>query len=610
MSIKHFILSFFITTLTIGTPVELRSQSKSDYQLAEQFSRQGEFNKAAEYYLKVYRKNNSPAYFDKYISALISGKNYKTAEKTLKKEIKRNPARLSNLVNLGDLYWIMGDKDEANSIWDKVISKLNENQNEIIPMAYQFTKINQPKYALKAYELGKETINGFYSYYPQMADLYGVIGEYGKMIDTYLELININAGYLQTVQNLLNRNFDFTEDNENTRLLKQKLLQKTNKYPDNQMYAEMLIWLNLQQNNFYGAFVQVKSLDKRFKENGSRLINFARLASKNEEYEIAIDAYKTVIGKGDFQPYFETAEFEILSTKKILLDNNQTTTLKDYSKLKNLYLSTINKYGISDLTTAPIREMAEINAQNLALSNEAIKWLTKTIETPNLSKREVALCKIDLGDYLLLENKIWESVLYYMQAEKAFKYDALGDEAKLRAAKVYYYTGEFNWALAKLNILKGSTSKLISNDALYLSNLITDNTTIDTNLHPMQMYAHAELWYVQKHFEESYKKLDTLQSYYPDHTLADEILFQKFKIRQSQKNYTECVNELTDLLSYYGQDILADDAAFNLGILYENHLNNPEKAKEYYLLIMTDYPDSVFVTEARKRYRKLRGDSA
>ncbi|MGB0390048.1 MAG: tetratricopeptide repeat protein, partial [Salibacteraceae bacterium] len=414
----------------------------------------------------------------------------------------------------------------------------------------------------------------------------------------------------QTVQNLLNRNFDFTEENENTRLLKQKLLQKTNKYPDNQMYAEMLIWLNLQQNNFYGAFVQVKSLDKRFKENGSRLINFARLASKNEEYEIAIDAYKTVIGKGDFQPYFETAEFEILSTKKILLDNNQTTTLKDYSKLKNLYLSTINKYGISDLTTAPIREMAEINAQNLALSNEAIKWLTKTIETPNLSKREVALCKIDLGDYLLLENKIWESVLYYMQAEKAFKYDALGDEAKLRAAKVYYYTGEFNWALAKLNILKGSTSKLISNDALYLSNLITDNTTIDTNLHPMQMYAHAELWYVQKHFEESYKKLDTLQSYYPDHTLADEILFQKFKIRQSQKNYTECVNELTDLLSYYGQDILADDAAFNLGILYENHLNNREKAKEYYLLIMTDHPDSVFVTEARKRYRKLRGDSA
>ena len=88
--------------------------------------------------------------------------------------------------------------------WQVCLTQLNSHQNEIIPTAYHFTKIHQPEYALKAYELGKKSIPGFYSYYPQMADLYGVVGEYGQMIDLYLELISVNPGYLQTVQNLLN----------------------------------------------------------------------------------------------------------------------------------------------------------------------------------------------------------------------------------------------------------------------------------------------------------------------------------------------------------------------------------------------------------------------
>ena len=123
------------------------------------------------------------------------------------------------------------------------------------------------------------------------------------------------------------------------------------------------------------------------------------------------------------------------------------------------------------------------------------------------------------------------------------------------------------------------------------------------------MYAEADLWYMQQQYDEAYKKLDTLQSYYPDHALADEVLYQKYKIKFSQKRYSEGAIDLQSLIDSYGSDILGDDAIFKLGELYENQLNDTEKAMEYYLLLMTDYQDSVFVTEARKRYRKLRGDS-
>ncbi|HEX3384829.1 MAG TPA: tetratricopeptide repeat protein [Mucilaginibacter sp.] len=42
--------------------------------------------------------------------------------------------------------------------------------------------------------------------------------------------------------------------------------------------------------------------------------------------------------------------------------------------------------------------------------------------------------------------------------------------------------------------------------------------------------------------------------------------------------------------------------------MYENKLNDKERAKAYYQKIITDYPDSLYINEARKRFRLLRGD--
>ena len=65
---------------------------------------------------------------------------------------------------------------------------------------------------------------------------------------------------------------------------------------------------------------------------------------------------------------------------------------------------------------------------------------------------------------------------------------------------------------------------------------------------------------------------------------------------------------LQDVIEKYAQDILADDALFQLADIYENKLNNKDKAKDLYETLLTKYPGSLFGVDARKRYRKLRGD--
>ena len=72
---------------------------------------------------------------------------------------------------------------------------------------------------------------------------------------------------------------------------------------------------------------------------------------------------------------------------------------------------------------------------------------------------------------------------------KEFKNDPLGHLAKFKNAQVYYFSGEYDWCQAQLDVLKASTSKLIANDALELSVLITDNYNMDTSETAMKLFA-------------------------------------------------------------------------------------------------------------------------
>ena len=53
---------------------------------------------------------------------------------------------------------------------------------------------------------------------------------------------------------------------------------------------------------------------------------------------------------------------------------------------------------------------------------------------------------------------------------------------------------------------------------------------------------------------------------------------------------------------------MADDAYYKLAQLYETKLNQPQRAKECYEAIIDNYEDSIYFIEARKKFRRLRGD--
>jgi tetratricopeptide (TPR) repeat protein len=583
------------------------AQQGTDEQLAQQFYQNKEFDKALDYYEKLYNKKSPDQFYTPYLNCLLETKDFKKAEKIVKKHIKQHPENLSFNVDLGIVYLRSEESDKAKIEWDKAIKQIKTDE-QVFALANAFIAIKEYDYAINSYLRGRRISQNNYSFSFELADIYRTKGDQQSMINEYLDVLETNDSYIQSVQNSLQTSFGNEADSKQNELLKTELLRRIGKNPDKTILSELLIWMQIQLRDFEGAFVQAKALDKRKKEEGVRVMGLAQLFAQNENYDLASRAYQYVIAKGKDNYYYMNARMELLNVSYIKIVSKGNYTAADLVDLEKNFNVTIAELGKSASTVPLLKNLAHLQAFYINKPADAINLLEEAITLPQISALAQAECKLELADILLMTGDIWEASLRYSQVEKAFKYDAIGQEAKFRVAKISYYTGDFKWAQAQLDVLKGATAKLIANDALQLSMTISDALAIDTNEAPLLIYARADLLEFQNKDEQAKITLDSINKLFPNHALADEILYKKAQIELKHGKYIEAAAYYDTIVKNYGTDILGDDALFKLADLNENQFKNLDKAKELYQQLIEKYPSSLYIVESRKRFRKLRGD--
>ncbi|MGZ4060877.1 MAG: tetratricopeptide repeat protein, partial [Bacteroidia bacterium] len=466
---KHILILFafvFIQTHTFA-------QTSTDEQLAQQFYQNKEFDKALDYYEKLYNKKSPQLFYTPYLNCLLETKDYKKAEKIVKKQIKQNPDSPNFIVDLGTVYSASDEPDKAKDAWEQAVKAIKVD-DQAFAAANAFLEIHQLDFAIASYLKGRKVSQNNYPFSFELADVYKAKGDKIAMINEYLDVLETEDSYILSVQNALQTSFGNEADSKQNELLKTELLKRISKNPDKTIFSELLIWMEIQQKDWEGAFVQAKALDKRKKEEGSRVMGLAQLFAQNEAYDISIKAYQYVISKGPDIYYYTNARIELLNVyyQKVVTKGNYTPA--DLTELEKNYNATIKELGKSPSTVPLLKNLAHLEAFYLDKPTEAIAILEEAIALPQLPASTQAECKLELADILLMTGDIWEASLRYSQVEKAFKYDEIGQEAKFRNAKISYYTGDFKWAQAQLDVLKGATAKLIANDAMDLSLLISD----------------------------------------------------------------------------------------------------------------------------------------
>ncbi len=584
-------------------------QGETDQQLAQLYYTKGEFVKALGYYEKLYAADPSKFYFNRYLDCLIATDQRKDAEKLLKKQAGANRFDSEYKVRLGQFYEDGNETDKAQKIYSELIDELVPDAGQVIQLYNAFKSKGRNDLALRTLEAGRKLLKETYPLHFQFAELYGTMGQTEKMIGEYLDLLDFYSSYYQTLQTVLTAQFDLSAKvSKEYELLKNALLERVQKKPNDTVYAEMLIWLFLQRKNFNAALTQVQALDKRQGEQGLRVIEVAKICVENRDYEAARKGFKYVISLGEEKSYYYEAERALLNTRFLEVTTNRNYSAEELNQTIQEYRTTLERIGQKRSSVPLSIELSHILAFYANQSAEAIDMLTKILAIPGLTDMQKAEIKMELGDIQVLHGDIWEASLLYMQVENTFKFEPIGNEAKYKNARIFYYDGEFDFAQSQLNVLKESTSKLIANDAMQLSLLITDNFGLDSNYQAMSWFANADLLIEQHQYNQAFALFDSIIKNFPYHSLGDEILLRKSKAMQQQGEWTEAVRYLEELLKYHREDILADDAVFQLGEIYELHLNNPEKASDYYKTILFDFKGSLYCEEARKRFRALRGD--
>lgn len=603
---KKIIVSILILISFLGSEYAYSQQSiQTDSQLAFNYFRDKEYRPASSLFYNLHKITRSRTYFNYYIDCLIQLENFQEAEKAIKKEIKKNPDDRSFLIDLGYVYKTAGENEKSLDEYNNVVDQLIPVKSEITNIANAFMSKREYDFAIKTYEKGRVLINQEHLFHLEMANIFLSQRDFEKMVSEYLLALSIDPTQLKSVQNHLQSALFQDINSSLDPILKNQLLQKIQTETDNLTFKELLQWYFMQKKQFNAAFTQARSIDLIGKEDGFRLLSLAIASSTNDDFETALKCYQLVINKGSASPNYINARMGDLETQYLMLQKQKPASKLEWIELSEQYQKFFAEENNPVVTSNTIIQYAHINSFELNNSAKSIELLEKALGSSGINPQNKSKLKLELADIKLFADEKWDAILLYSQIEKSEKNNSIGFEAKFRKAKVSYFMGELKWAKAQLDALKGSTSKLIANDAIYLSQLISDNSTLDTSYMAMRTFAEAEFLVYQRKDSLAILKLDELLKNHPGHSLTDEVYFLKFKIYSEANKTEQAILSLSKIIEEHPYETLAAKALFTQGELFEKG-NKAEQAMENYKILVTEYPDSIYSIEARKKLSELR----
>lgn len=595
-----------LIALQFSLLVLVKAQPGRDETLANSYFEDGEIDKAAELYQSLWEKSNYDLkFYTPLYKCLLSLKKYDALEKVVQREIKKTSGAAQYVIDLGYLYSQIPDPVRAKEQYDKALKDVKPYEVAIRNLANAYEAYRLYDYVVATYEKGGKLVKNESYFSMELANAYMNKGDATNAVKYFLFNLEANPQNEQMIKNTVQ-----TNSNEAKLLdqLETQLYGKVQKNTNSEQYIDLLTWVYIQNKDFEGALAQMKAWDKRKGENGQRVLEIARMAQTEGDYDNAIGGYEYVVNKGkDNGLYFE-ARTELLNCRKEKISKNLNYTQQDLLGLKNDYLAFINDNDRTFRTAQSMKDLADLEGFYLHDIQGGIALCNEIISMAGVAPKLRNQTKLSLGDFYLITGDVWESTLLYSQVDKDEKDSPLGEEARFRNARLSYYKGDFDWAQTQLEVLKSATSELISNDAIKLSVFIIDKLGLDTIATPMQMFSRAELLMFQNKDSDAVSTFDSIVKLFPGHVLVDDIEYAKAQMYVKHKDFDRAIPMLDDIIKNFKTGLRADDATFLLAEINEQQLHNKDKAMELYKSIITDYNSSLLVIEARKRYRLLRGD--
>ncbi|MEL6593543.1 MAG: tetratricopeptide repeat protein, partial [Bacteroidota bacterium] len=288
--------------LTGLTP--LLAQTGAEIELADRYYQDGEYESALDLYLKISKRNPEEKYVSRTVECYEMLNQYEEALTYIGKAIKKDRGESVLFPILqASLLEKTGDLKESDKVYQETITKKLRSQGDFVQIGAHLFQGGKLELAKQTYQQARKRLKDEYLFANEIANIHMQLGEYAEATNEYLNVYfasssDLNAANL-SILNMVNPN---SQDE-----VEQALLGASDKYQTDLGLRTILYEFYVLAENFQEAFIQVKAIDRLFREEGGRVIRFAETMRNNKNYALSNKAYDYIIERKRNSPYFQQA---------------------------------------------------------------------------------------------------------------------------------------------------------------------------------------------------------------------------------------------------------------------------------------------------------------
>ncbi len=579
-------------------------------QLAQNYFDRGEFEKAKISYESLLgTQPYNSLYFQRVVECQQQLQDFQSAEKNILERNKQYQ-QAALLVELGYNYQLQKQPEKAKKYFEQALDKIRKNPNEVYGIATTFERHVLLDYALQSYELALSLAPQM-NFNFQMALLHGQLGHTDQMIDTFLTEAYVNPQNLPLIQNQLTR---FMQEDASVNFhetLKKALLIRAQKNPE-VFWNQLLSWFYVQQREYGKAFIQEKAVYKRNPETLANIINLAQLARDEGAKDTAKEILTFILENS------KDVELLVKSNCYLLQMRIEVAQPTDLPLITADFELLLKRFGQTPNSLPLQKSYAHYLAFTLQQAAAAKILVKQALDLP-LNVFQKADLKMELADILVLEQNFNQALIYYSQIEDDLKDNEIGHEASLKSAKTSYFNTDFTWAQQQFKALKSASTQLIANDALDYFLLISDATVADSTQTALKSLAKADFLNFQNKNQEAQAAYEAIAKGYKGQEIEEVILYRLAKLLEKTGKPADAIPYYEALIAQFEEGIYNDEAQYFLAEIYrtffESNTGEPaylatckQKAMAAYEYVILHHEDSIYYTDARKKFRLLRGD--
>ena len=605
---------FLLLFLFWGGVMSASAQSLIEkFQLADAYLRSNQTDKAIPLLEDIYDAQPKEfAYYDKLREAYMAAKRWMDAERIVdaRLQTERTPQLLSDKAAI---LFKQGRDPEALQTWQDAIQLAPDDQNTWRIVYYSLYRERLFEQASVFLEQAREKLHSPKLFNIELAYTYGFAGKFDKAIQEYITLLAENPSMIAFAKAQLAQ---LDEQEGALAAFTAGMDRAIRQDPINKAYRELAAWLYLEAGDYQKALNANIAIDRLEGQNGVTIFMFGQTAANAGYFEVAEQAYKTILEQYGTSPTAPSAQLALAdmhrkraeSLREMAVSPSGTTvSAPHYEAARTAYEQFLQAYPNHYLLAQVYFELASLY-QEVFLNLADAERTYQTIEGRFGGTDYYWKAQYALGEIALARNDLALAKQYFTKINATLRTGELAEDARYELAMLDFYQGHFETAKAMAEAINENTTTDVTNDAIELKVIIRENTENDSVFVAMNLFAKAKLLERQHHYQSAWAKLDSLIHAFPQHTIVDEAQYAQAGVLRALGRYAEAILAYQTVQKTYATTYLADRALFQIAEIQDQNLQDKTAAIEAYTDLLLKYPGSLLIPEARSRIRKLRGD--